>query len=91
MARRNPLASVGEAADELGGVERHGLEPVAAFDAVVLPFEGHAAWSSAMSRELGMASLHVLAYNLKRMIAILGVQPLIQAMRGACVPLRMKI
>ena len=26
-------------------------------------------------------SLHVLAYNLKRMIAILGVQPLIQAMR----------
>jgi hypothetical protein len=28
-------------------------------------------------------SLHVLAYNLKRMIAILGVQPLIQAMRGA--------
>ena len=28
-------------------------------------------------------SLHVLAYNLKRMIAILGVQPLIQAMRAA--------
>jgi hypothetical protein len=28
-------------------------------------------------------SLHVLAYNLKRMIAILGVQPLIQAMRVA--------
>ena len=28
-------------------------------------------------------SLHVLAYNLKRMIAILGVQPLIQAMRTA--------
>ena len=28
-------------------------------------------------------SLHVLAYNLKRMIAILGVQPLIQAMREA--------
>ena len=27
-------------------------------------------------------SLHVLAYNLKRMIAILGVQPLIQAMRA---------
>ena len=26
-------------------------------------------------------SLHVLAYNLKRMIAILGVQPLIQAIR----------
>ena len=31
-----------ETADELGGVERHGLEPVAAFDPVVLPFEGHA-------------------------------------------------
>ena len=28
------------AADELGGVERHGFEPVAAFDPVVLPFEG---------------------------------------------------
>ena len=28
-------------------------------------------------------SLHVLAYNLKRMIAILPVQPLIQAMRAA--------
>jgi hypothetical protein len=28
-------------------------------------------------------SLHVLAYNLKRMIAILGVQPPIQAMRAA--------
>src|SRR6516164_6509801 len=28
-------------------------------------------------------SLHVLAYNLKRMIAILGVRPLIQAMRAA--------
>ena len=27
-------------------------------------------------------SLHVLAYNLKRMIAILGVRPLIQAMRA---------
>ena len=27
-------------------------------------------------------SLHVLAYNLKRMIAILGVQPLIAAMRA---------
>ena len=31
-----------KAADELGGVERHGLEPVAAFDAIVLPFEGDA-------------------------------------------------
>jgi hypothetical protein len=28
-------------------------------------------------------SLHVLAYNLKRIIAILGVQPLIKAMRVA--------
>ncbi|HKN30593.1 MAG TPA: transposase [Roseiarcus sp.] len=28
-------------------------------------------------------SLHVLAYNLKRMIAILGAQPMIQAMRAA--------
>ena len=31
-----------KAADELGGVERHGPEPVAAFDPVVLPFEGDA-------------------------------------------------
>src|SRR5208337_2576740 len=31
-----------KAADELGGVERHGFEPVAAFDAIVLPFEGDA-------------------------------------------------
>ena len=31
-----------KAADELGGVERHGLEPVAAFDPVVLPLEGDA-------------------------------------------------
>ena len=36
-------------------------------------------------------SLHVLAYNLKRMIAILGMQPLIQAMRAACAPLPTKI
>ena len=28
-------------------------------------------------------SLHVLVYNLKRMIAILGVQPLTQPMRAA--------
>jgi len=28
-------------------------------------------------------SLHVLAYNLKRMITILGVQPLIQAIEAA--------
>ena len=31
-----------KAADELGRLERHGLEPVAAFDAVILPFEGYA-------------------------------------------------
>ena len=31
-----------KAANELGGVERHGPEPVAAFDLVVLPFESHA-------------------------------------------------
>jgi hypothetical protein len=31
-----------KAADELGGVERHGLEPVAAFDPIVLPLEGDA-------------------------------------------------
>ena len=31
-----------KAADELGRVERHGLAPVASFDAVVLPFEGDA-------------------------------------------------
>ena len=30
----------------------------------------------------GEMSLHVLAYNLKRAIAILGVQPLISAMRA---------
>jgi hypothetical protein len=31
-----------KAADELGGVERHGFEPIAAFDPVVLPLEGDA-------------------------------------------------
>ena len=31
-----------EAADELGCVERHGLEPVAALDPIVFPFEGDA-------------------------------------------------
>ena len=31
-----------KAANELGGVERHGLEPVAAFDPIVLPVEGDA-------------------------------------------------
>jgi transposase len=38
-------------------------------------------------RTLGKVSaemnLHVLAYNVKRMIAILGVQPMIQAIRAA--------
>ena len=45
-----------KAADELAGVERHGLEPVAAFDAVVLPLEGHAFSSSAMSRAFEIAT-----------------------------------
>jgi hypothetical protein len=31
-----------KAADELGRVERHGSEPVAAFDTIVLPFESDA-------------------------------------------------
>ena len=31
-----------KATDELGGVERHGLEPVAALEPIVLPFEGDA-------------------------------------------------
>ena len=30
-----------KATDKLGGVERHGLEPVAAFDPVVFPFQRH--------------------------------------------------
>lgn len=33
-------------------------------------------------------SLHVLAYNLKRIIAILGVQSMTQAIRAACVSSR---
>jgi hypothetical protein len=33
-------------------------------------------------RAQGAVMLAVLAYNLKRMIAVLGVQPLIQAMKG---------
>ena len=45
-----------KAADELGGVERHGLEPVAAFDPIVLPLEGDAVSSSAMSREFEIAT-----------------------------------
>ena len=54
------------------------------------PFGTIKAWMGATHfrmRTLGKVStemsLHVLAYNLKRMIAILGVQPLIQAMRAA--------
>ena len=45
-----------KAADELGGVERHGPEPVAAFDPVVLPFEGHARLVERDQRELEMAT-----------------------------------
>jgi hypothetical protein len=36
-------------------------------------------------------SRHILAYNLKRVIAILGLQPLIPAMRVARALLRLKI
>jgi len=43
-------------ADELGGVERHGLEPVATFDPVVFPFEVTPLSSSAMSLELEIAT-----------------------------------
>ena len=39
-AARQPVEE--KAADELAGVERHGFEAVAAFDPVVLPFEGDA-------------------------------------------------
>jgi hypothetical protein len=35
-------------------------------------------------------SLHVLAYNLKRMVAILGVQPMIQAIRAASKPVNIE-
>jgi hypothetical protein len=45
-----------KAADELDGVERQGLEPVAAFDPVVLPLEGDARLASAISREFEMAT-----------------------------------
>ena len=45
-----------KAADELGGVERHGLEPVAAFDPVVLPAKVTPGWSRATSRELEIAT-----------------------------------
>ena len=54
------------------------------------PFGTIKAWMGAThfrTRTLGKVrtemSLHVLAYNLKRMIAILGVQPMIQAIRAA--------
>jgi hypothetical protein len=42
-----------KAADELGGVERHGLEPVAAFDAVVLQNVTPASSSKGGSRPKG--------------------------------------
>jgi transposase len=52
------------------------------------PFGTIKAWMGAthfLTRTLGKVrtemSLHVLAYNLKRMIAILGVQPTIHAIR----------
>ena len=45
-----------KAANELDGVERHGPEPVAAFDSVVLPFESHARLVEPMSRELEIAT-----------------------------------
>jgi hypothetical protein len=54
------------------------------------PFGTIKAWMGAthfLTRTLGKVrtemSLHVLAYNLKRMIAILGAQPMIGAMRAA--------
>jgi transposase len=54
------------------------------------PFGTIKAWMGAthfLTRTLGKVrtemSLHVLAYNLKRVIAILGVQPMIQAVRAA--------
>jgi hypothetical protein len=54
------------------------------------PFGTIKAWMGAthfLTRTLDKArtemSLHVLAYNLKRVIDILGVQPLIQVMRAA--------
>jgi transposase len=54
------------------------------------PFGTIKAWMGAthfLTRTLGKVrtemSLHVLAYNLKRVIAIFGVQPMIQAVRAA--------
>jgi hypothetical protein len=35
-------------------------------------------------------SLHVLAYNLKRVMSILGIKPLIQAMQAQCLCLRVE-
>ena len=45
-----------KAADELVGRERHGLEPVAAFDPIVLPLEVTPLSSSAMSLEFEIAT-----------------------------------
>ena len=43
-----------KAADELGGVERHGPEPVAAFDPVVLPLEGDARLVERAAKRAGL-------------------------------------
>ena len=50
-----------KAADEFGGVERHGLEPVAAFDPVVLPTISSAASSGVafISAFISMTSMEV--------------------------------
>ena len=45
-----------KAADELVGRERHGLEPVAAFDPVVLPLEGDALFVERDEREFEIAT-----------------------------------
>ena len=45
-----------EAADELAGGERHDLLAVAAFGAIVLPFEGDAVVVEAIRRLLEMAT-----------------------------------
>jgi hypothetical protein len=45
-----------KAADELGGVERHGFEPIAAFDPVVLTLKGDARRVDAISQEFEIAT-----------------------------------
>ena len=47
------------------------------------PTSGYAPLIRTLEKVSAEMSLHVLAYNLKRMIAILGTQPVIQAMRAA--------